>query len=82
MVRLETTTWVSAYREMFKGLSEKALAAQAQDAAWLAENAPRVGLGGALPATSGPEGDETDGEGDDGGEDETGDAPDPPGEKS
>jgi hypothetical protein len=31
MVRLETTTWVSAYREMFKGLSEKALSAQAQD---------------------------------------------------
>jgi hypothetical protein len=82
MVRLETTTWVSAYREMFKGLSEKALAAQAQDAAWLAENAPRVGLAGALPPTSGPEGDETGGEGDDSDKDETGDDPDPPGERS
>jgi len=45
MSRLETTTWVSAYREMFKGLSEKALAAQAQNDIWLAENAARLGLG-------------------------------------
>jgi hypothetical protein len=45
MVRLETTTWVSAYREMFKGLSEKALMAQAQNEVWLAENAARLGLG-------------------------------------
>lgn len=81
MVRLETTTWVSAYREMFKGLSEKALAAQAQDKAWLAENAPRVGLGGVLPPASGPEGNEA-AEGDDSGEDETGDDPDPAGERS
>jgi len=49
MVRLETTTWVSAYREMFRGLSEKALAAQARDDAWLAENAPRLSLGKAPP---------------------------------
>lgn len=45
MARLETTTWVSAYQEMFKGLSEKALAAQAQNDAWLAQNAARLGLG-------------------------------------
>ncbi|MDR6624486.1 hypothetical protein [Caulobacter segnis] len=49
MTRLETTTWVSAYREMFKGLSEKALASQAQDAAWLAQNAGRLGLGAEPP---------------------------------
>ncbi|CAN7480045.1 hypothetical protein [Caulobacter sp. LjRoot300] len=49
MARLETTTWVSAYREMFKGLSEKALAAQALNDAWLAENAARLGLGTARP---------------------------------
>ena len=73
MVRLETTTWVSAYREMFKGLSEKALAAQAKDEAWLAENAPRLGLGRALPSS----GDEAAGEGDDSGEDERNDDPDP-----
>ncbi len=45
MARLETTTWVSAYREMFKGLSDKALAAQAQNDTWLAQNAARLGLG-------------------------------------
>ena len=44
MARLETTTWVSAYQEMFKGLSEKALAAKAQNDAWMAENATRLGL--------------------------------------
>lgn len=79
MVRLETTTWVSAYREMFKGLSEKALAAQAKDEAWLAENAPRLGLGRALPSSGRSEGDEAAGEGDDSGEDEGNDDPDPPG---
>lgn len=83
MVRLETTTWVSAYREMFKGLSEKALAAQAQDEAWLAENAPRLGLGGALAPAGRPEGDGAAGEeGDHGGEEDTGDGSDPPGEGS
>lgn len=79
MVRLETTTWVSAYREMFKGLSEKALAAQAKDEAWLAENAPRLGLGRALPSSGRSEGDEAAGEGDDSGEDKGNDDPDPPG---
>lgn len=79
MVRLETTTWVSAYREMFKGLSEKALAAQAKDEAWLAENAPRLGLGRALPSSGRSEGDEAAGEGDDSGEDKRNDDPDPPG---
>ncbi len=49
MSRVETTTWVSAYREMFKGLSEKALTAQAQNDAWLAQNAARLGLGGLPP---------------------------------
>lgn len=44
MSRLETTTWVSAYREMFMSLSEKALAAQAQNDRWLAESAARLGL--------------------------------------
>lgn len=54
MARLETTTWVSAYREMFKGLAEKAKASEANDA-WLAENAARVGLGkaGAQPDGAG-----------------------------
>ena len=69
MSRLETTTWVSAYREMFKGLSEKALAAQAQNDAWLAENAARLGLGAAppspegAPAKAGPVSDPPDDEG-------------------
>lgn len=49
MARLETTTWVSAYREMFKGLSEKALASQALDTDWLAQNAARLGLGPVQP---------------------------------
>jgi len=44
MARLETTTWVSAYREMFKGLSEKALTAQVENDTWLMENAARLGL--------------------------------------
>jgi transcriptional regulator with XRE-family HTH domain len=64
MVRLETTTWVSAYREMFKGLSEKALSAQDRDKAWLAENAPRLGLGGTLPLSADVGGDETSDDGD------------------
>jgi transcriptional regulator with XRE-family HTH domain len=50
MTRLETTTWVSAYREMFKGLSERALASQAQDNAWLTQNAARLGLGPGHPS--------------------------------
>jgi len=50
MTRLETTTWVSAYREMFKGLSERALASQAQDATWLSQNAARLDLGSSHPA--------------------------------
>ncbi|NQE65021.1 hypothetical protein [Caulobacter sp. RHG1] len=83
MVRLETTTWVSAYREMFKGLSEKALAAKAQDEAWLAENAPRLGLGGALSTTGRLERDESArDERDESGEDEIGETPNPPGEGS
>jgi len=45
MARLETTTWVSAYQEMFKGLSDKALAAKAHNDAWMAQNATRLGLG-------------------------------------
>lgn len=52
MARLETTTWVSAYREMFRDLSEKALAAQARDEAWLSENAARLGLGAAPTASA------------------------------
>lgn len=44
MARLETTTWVSAYREMFKGLAEKARAAELQNAAWMSQDAARVGL--------------------------------------
>lgn len=44
ITRLETTTWVSAYREMFKGLSEKARAAQADHDAWLRQNTARLGL--------------------------------------
>lgn len=83
MVRLETTTWVAAYREMFKGLSEEALSAQAKDEAWLAENAPRLGLGRALPPFSRPEGDEAAGDqGDDSGENKMDDGRNLPGEGS
>lgn len=83
MVRLETTTWVSAYREMFKGLSEKALAAKAQDEAWLAENAPRLGLGGALSTTGRLERDEAAREErDDSGDDKIGKTSNPPSEGS
>jgi hypothetical protein len=56
MAVLETTTWVSAYREMFKGLSEKAAATQAQNDRWMAENAARLGLGGARPESEGEDG--------------------------
>lgn len=52
MARLETTTWVSAYREMFKGLAEKARAAELQNAAWMSQDAARVGLAPA-PAPAG-----------------------------
>jgi hypothetical protein len=52
MVRLETTTWVSAYREMFKGLAERARAAELQNAAWMSQDAARVGLAPA-PAPAG-----------------------------
>lgn len=44
MARLETTTWVSAYREMFKGLAEQAHAAERLNAAWMSQDAARVGL--------------------------------------
>ncbi len=60
MTRLETTTWVSAYREMFKDLSQKALAAQAQNDAWLAD-AARLGLGKIGPGTDGGVEDQGDG---------------------
>lgn len=85
MVRLETTTWVSAYREMFKGLSDKALAAQSRDEAWLAENALRFGLGGAPAPNGSSGGEQTGSEGDQadaGEEDETDDGHDPQGEGS
>ncbi len=42
---LETATTLSAYRAMFKDLTEKARAAQRQDAAWREENAARLDLG-------------------------------------
>jgi hypothetical protein len=71
MAVLETTTWVSAYREMFKGLSEKALATQAQNDRWLAENAARLGLGEARPEPEGEDG--APGEA----KDESGEDPDP-----
>lgn len=61
ITRLETTTWVSAYREMFKGLSEKAKAAQSQSDAWFTHNAARLGLADREPredaANAPPEGD-------------------------
>lgn len=62
MARLETTTWVSAYREMFKGLSEKARASTVQNDAWLAENAGRLGLAPPAPSAGKgePGGDEAD----------------------
>lgn len=41
---LETTTFVSAYRTMFKDLARQARAAQQQDTAWLTANAARLGL--------------------------------------
>jgi len=41
---LETTTFVTAYREMFMDLAQKARAAQQQDTDWLANNAARLGL--------------------------------------
>jgi len=59
---LETGTLVSAYRTMFKDLTEKARAAQRQDAAWLAQNAGRLVLRNESP------GDDEGGEGEDGGE--------------
>lgn len=62
MARLETTTWVSAYREMFKGLSEKALASQARNDAWLAEHAARLGLGPPGTSAGGPDGSDEDGD--------------------
>lgn len=80
MSRLETTTWVSAYREMFKGLSEKALAAQAQNDAWLAENAARLGLGAVRPGTdeaADTAADETDDPGAGEGSDDLDDGPKP-----
>jgi transcriptional regulator with XRE-family HTH domain len=72
MTRLETTTWVSAYREMFKDLSQKALAAQAQNDAWLAD-AARVGLGKISPGTDQSIEEEADGT-----DQEDGEAPDSP----
>lgn len=49
MARLETTTWVSAYREMFKDLAEKAQTAERQNAAWMSQEAARVGLATTRP---------------------------------
>lgn len=60
MARLETTTWVSAYREMFLELAKKARASQVENDAWLAENVARLGLGPRDPAP-----DQGDGHGDD-----------------
>lgn len=54
ITRLETTTWVSAYREMFKGLAKEALAAQAQSDSWFRENAARLGLADTQAQTSTP----------------------------
>jgi transcriptional regulator with XRE-family HTH domain len=62
MSRLETTTWVSAYRAMFKDLSEKARIAQAQNDTWLTENAAKLGLG---VARSDPQGQTDAADGDD-----------------
>lgn len=50
---LETTTWVSAYRAMFKDLAEKALAAKAAKDAWVADNSARLGLAGDPPVVPG-----------------------------
>jgi len=67
---LETGTMVSAYRAMFKDLAEEARAAQRQDAAWLAENAARLGLRSERPDDDeGGEGKGGEGKGEDGGED-------------
>ncbi len=44
IARLETTTFVSAYRAMFQDLSRQAKAAREQNDAWVAKNAGRVGL--------------------------------------
>ena len=54
---LETTIWVSAYREMFKDLSDKAKAAKSQSDSWLTQNAARLGLADLEPrdAAAGPE---------------------------
>lgn len=49
---LETTTWVSSYRAMFKDLAEQARAAQAAKDAWRAENSARLGLAMKPPATT------------------------------
>lgn len=63
---LDTGTMVSAYRAMFKDLAEKARAAQQQDAAWLAQNAARLGLRSESPdegeGGKGEDGSEDDGE--------------------
>ena len=60
MARLETTTWVSAYREMFKGLAEKARTAELQNAAWMSLDAARVGLAAPTPVAPDKTGPATD----------------------
>lgn len=57
IARLETTDWVSAYRETFKGLSAQAIAAQADHDAWLAQNSARINLLDDDPAKGATEGD-------------------------
>jgi len=41
---LDTATFVSAYRTMFKDLSAQALTLRDQNAGWLAQNAERLGM--------------------------------------
>ena len=53
IAKLETSTFVSAYRAMFKDLAEKARASQAESQAWLAENAARLGLASEPDPTTG-----------------------------
>lgn len=53
---LETATFVSAYRDMFMDLAQKARAAQQRDADWLADNAARLGL----PTRETPQDDDAD----------------------
>lgn len=56
MAHLETTAWVSAYREMFKGLSEQARGTQTRNETWLVEHAARLGLALARSNAEGQDG--------------------------